>query len=141
MNNRRRDDPRLFADEVDTDDVLAVFTAAKVPVLTTEEVAADLPIDSETTDRQLNRMHEDGLVGRKRIGKNSVVWWTTSESENNAFTCRPSRELDSEGNPFEQFRGIMRTERTAKQLVEDARAEDGDRERRLMHIADSNEES
>ena len=141
MNDRRRDDSRLVAEEVDVDDVLAVFAAAEAPVLTTEEVAVALPIDSKTADRQLNDMREEGIVDRKQIGDGSVVWWTTSKSGHNVFTRCRSREKNSEDSPFEQFRGIMSTDRTAKQLVEDARTEDSDRERRLMHIAGSDEDS
>lgn len=75
MGKLERGDGGQFEEKVSDQAVLLVFDAADEPVLTAAEVAEELPITREATGRRLNRMADEGLVGRKETGAHAVAWW------------------------------------------------------------------
>jgi predicted transcriptional regulator len=74
MSEERRDDG-AFAETVSDQDVLFVFDAADEPILTAGEIAEALPVGPDAVYRRLRAMHEEGLVGRKKVGARAVAWW------------------------------------------------------------------
>lgn len=64
-----------FSGDVSDQDILIVFDKLDADgPLTTREVAEELPIGRRATHEHLQRMHEDGQLGKKNMG-NRVVWW------------------------------------------------------------------
>jgi DNA repair exonuclease SbcCD nuclease subunit len=64
-----------FEGEVTEQEILKVFDAADEPVLTTQEVADELPISCDAVTYRLNKMHDEDLVGKKETGARAVAWW------------------------------------------------------------------
>lgn len=60
---------------VTDEEVLAVFADATDPVLTTTEVAAQVPIGKRAVLNRLNALHDQGRVRRKAVGPRGQVWW------------------------------------------------------------------
>ena len=58
------------------------------PVLTANEVAAELPLTQSAADSKLNRMHDSGLVARKEMDR-TVIWWRID----GRTTAEPFRDL------------------------------------------------
>jgi len=67
------------------------------------------------------------LVGRKKVGGRAVVWWSEVEP-------RPETD-DTEGRDIEEFRGMLETDKTAAELVKEAREADRESEERLKNLA------
>jgi repressor of nif and glnA expression len=75
-----RDEAGRFDESVSDQEVLKVFDYEDDPVLTAAEVAAGLQrfgvqMTSEGVRTRLERMAEDGLVSRKKLGARAVGWW------------------------------------------------------------------
>lgn len=66
-----------FGEKISDQDVLLVFDAATDPFLTAAEVAAELPVSRDASYHRLERMHEAGLVEKKKTGARAVGWWAT----------------------------------------------------------------
>jgi predicted transcriptional regulator len=77
MSNRQRDEGGRFREEIQTQDILKAFDAADAPFLTAGELADAVGVANSTINQRLNRMHEAGLVDRKKTGARSVGWWAT----------------------------------------------------------------
>lgn len=60
---------------VDDNTILKVFEAAETPVLTAKAVADELPITKDAVLYRLNKLADEGRVGRMQAGSNAVVWW------------------------------------------------------------------
>lgn len=58
-------------------DILKVFDGVDDPFLTTGEVADQLPVSKDAVYRRLERMREEGRIGKKKTGARSVGWWAT----------------------------------------------------------------
>ena len=56
-------------------DILGVFRSASDPVLSTSEVADELPIKRRGTLDRLQSLKDDGDLDSKRIGGRNTVWW------------------------------------------------------------------
>lgn len=81
-----RDEAGRFEQTVSEQEILKVFDYADDPVLTASEVATGLKrfgveITSEGVRNRLESMHEQGLVGRKKLGARAVGWWATVAPE------------------------------------------------------------
>jgi predicted transcriptional regulator len=76
-----RDDGGRFGSKLTDQAVLLAFETADEPFLTTSEVhehvttAAGVEVDQKTVYQRLQRMHDDGLIGKKKTGARSVGWW------------------------------------------------------------------
>lgn len=60
-------------------EILKVFREHRDPVLSTAEVADQLPIKRRGTLNRLRRLEEQGEVVSKQIGGRNTVWWLTGE--------------------------------------------------------------
>lgn len=64
-----------FSESVSRQEILLVFDRLEdEEPLTTAEVAAELPIGRRALHERLQKMYEDGDLGKKDFG-NRVVWW------------------------------------------------------------------
>jgi len=61
--------------KISEQDILKVFEESDEPFLTATEVAAELPVSRQAVNYRLDKMHEKGLVGKKKTGASSVGWW------------------------------------------------------------------
>lgn len=77
-------------------EVLDVLRETDDPVLSTAEVANELPIKRRATLTRLQRLAENGDLGRKQIGGRNTVWWLSDEEtiSPEARLKRLSNELD-----------------------------------------------
>lgn len=55
-------------------DVLAVFRSTSEPVLSTSEVAEELPIKRRATHNRLKSLVEAGKLAHKQVAKNVIYW-------------------------------------------------------------------
>jgi hypothetical protein len=123
---RKRDEGGKFEGEVTEQDILRVLDRSEEPVLTASDIADELPVGDKAVYLHLRDMHDDGLVGRKKVGGRAVVWWAKVE---------PRPETGGEGRDLEEFRGILKTDKSAAELVEEVREADREREERLKNLA------
>lgn len=65
--------------DVSNEEILAVFDRTKDPVVTTAEIAAELPIGKQATLDRLEDIHDEGELARKSVGPGSQVWWRPIE--------------------------------------------------------------
>lgn len=83
---------------VTDEEVLAVLRENDDPVLSTAEVADELPIKRRATLTRLQRLAENGVLARKQTGGRNTVWWLTDSEEGEttpeARLKRLSNELD-----------------------------------------------
>ena len=63
--------------KISEQDILKVFDAAEEPFLTSSEIADELPVSRQAVNYRLEKMHENGDVGKKKTGARSVGWWAT----------------------------------------------------------------
>ena len=73
-SSRRGRKPR-----VSDEDILAVFSDAETPFLTTAEVAEELPIKRRATYNRLRALADEGVLRKKNVGGRNSVWWLTSD--------------------------------------------------------------
>lgn len=103
MSEADRSDGGDGRSKVSDQDILKVFDAADEPVLTSSEVVDALAADisRQAVNARLSRMHDDGLVDRKKSGARAVVWWATVAprlSEEAAARVEQSREEIERGD-------------------------------------------
>lgn len=60
---------------VSDEELLAVFHDSPDPVLSTREVADELPIGRRATLSRLEALVDDGALRSKSIGGRNTVWW------------------------------------------------------------------
>lgn len=124
---RKRDEGGKFEGEVTEQDILRVLNRSEEPVLTASDIADELPVGDKAVYLRLRDMHDDHLVGRKKVGGRAVVWWAKVE---------PKPDIEGvEHLEASDFRGMIETDKTAAELVEEAREKDREREERLMDVA------
>lgn len=66
---------------VTDEELLAVFQRTDDPVLSTAEIADELPIKRRATLTRLQRLADNGVLSRKQTGGRNTVWWLTTESD------------------------------------------------------------
>lgn len=94
--SRKRDDRGQFTEEVSLSDVLGVFDAVDGPVVTSGDVASATDCSDDSARRKLERLHEQGRLGRRKTA-GRVVYWQFDDAEPDPvdpedpiFTDRPS---------------------------------------------------
>jgi len=70
-----RDADGNFEEKVSDQDVLIAFDTADEPVLTAAELAEQFPVSAEAVRQRLERLREEGKVGKKTTGARAVAWW------------------------------------------------------------------
>ena len=84
---------------VTDEDLLDVFRQTNDPVLSTAEVADEIPIQRRGTLRRLRSLEADGDLDSKQIGGRNTVWWesdltTTDADRDTSETGENSPEID-----------------------------------------------
>jgi hypothetical protein len=94
--SQNRDEKGQFTETVTLADVLEVFEAVEGPVVTTGDVATATDCSRDSARRKLDRLHEQGRVGRRKTS-GRVVYWRRDVADPNPidpddpiFTDRPS---------------------------------------------------
>lgn len=86
---------------VTDDEVLAVFRRTDDPVLSTVDVADELPIKRRATLTHLQRLADSGSLKRKKAGSRNTVWWLADDERLRGGSAEPLRGLvglvDEEG--------------------------------------------
>lgn len=91
-----RNEHGQFSETTTLEDVLAVFDAVDGPVVTTGDVAERTGCSRDTARRKLDRLHDQGRVGRRKTA-GRVVYWRTDDTpptpvtpDDPIFTDRPT---------------------------------------------------
>jgi hypothetical protein len=80
---------------VTDEEVLSVLRESDDPVLSTAEVADELPIKRRATLTRLRRLAEGGVLTRKQTGGRNTIWWLADEGVSPKTRLkRLSNELD-----------------------------------------------
>jgi predicted ArsR family transcriptional regulator len=66
-------------------EILAVFADTDDPVLSTAEVAQELPIKRRGVLNRLRRLEAEGELASKKIGGRNTVWWLTDGRDTDAL--------------------------------------------------------
>lgn len=105
MNDSQpRGDSGEFEAKVTELDILKVFDAADEPFLTASEIAERLPVSRQAVNYRLNGMHDEGLLGKKKVGARAVGWWAEVAPE----------PADSDAPEYEDADGISQREMQAR---------------------------
>jgi predicted ArsR family transcriptional regulator len=79
---------------VTDEELLAVFQRTDDPVLSTAEIADELPIKRRATLTRLRRLADNGVLNRKQTGGRNTVWWPTTDPDTSAGgSAEPLLEL------------------------------------------------
>jgi len=65
---------------VSNEEIIVVFRTTDDPVLSTAEVADQLPIKRRATLNRLEALEEEGRVDSKAIGGRNRVWWLSEST-------------------------------------------------------------
>jgi DNA-binding Lrp family transcriptional regulator len=60
---------------VSDEEILALFEATPDPVLSTAEVAEEVPLQRRSVYNRLKTLEEDGRLQSKKIGGRNTIWW------------------------------------------------------------------
>ncbi len=71
---RERDETGKYTQQVTLDDVLAVFEAAEIPVLTASEVAEELGCSRPSAYNKLENLVERDEIHKKKVGARAAVY-------------------------------------------------------------------
>lgn len=66
---------------VSDEEVLELFRESSDPVLSTAEVAAELPLVRRSVYDRLDRLRSEGMLEGKEIGGRNTVWWLSSPND------------------------------------------------------------
>lgn len=80
---------------VSDEDVLAVFRSASEPVLSTSEVAAELPIKRRATHDRLQSLVDTGELVRKQIAKSAIYWLPGYTNTEPSAKTAPDLEVEA----------------------------------------------
>lgn len=72
--SQNRDEHGQFSEEVTLSDVLGVFDRVDGPVITTGDVATVTGCSDDSARRKLERLHDQGRVGRRKTAGRVVYW-------------------------------------------------------------------
>lgn len=67
--------------KVSPEEVLEKLRSVDEPVGTAAELADELDVSSQTVVRRLETLEERGVVNRKQVGANAVVWWVVANGK------------------------------------------------------------
>ncbi|CQH46035.1 uncharacterized protein HHUB_1188 [Halobacterium hubeiense] len=98
-----RDEAGRFEETITEQDVLKVFDYEDDRVLTATEVAEGLrrfgkQITAEGVRNRLEKMSDEGLVSRKKLGARAVGWWAEVAPELEAKTAKTVEKRNTTSN-------------------------------------------
>lgn len=83
---------------VTDEEVLTVLRETGDPVLSTAEVAEELPIQRRATLTRLQRLAENDVLARKRTGGRNTIWWLANDEP--LLSSRDPEEILTELETF-----------------------------------------
>lgn len=72
--SRERDESGQYVEEVTPEQIVEVFRAAEVPVLTAREVAEQVDCSRSAAYNKLESLVEEGRLRKKKVGARAVVY-------------------------------------------------------------------
>lgn len=81
MSDRPRADDGRYTETVTSERVLGVFERVDGPAITSSDVATILGCSTEAARRKLKRLHENGMIRRRKTGR-TVLWWRVDKTAN-----------------------------------------------------------
>lgn len=63
------------------EDVIEVMEEAEDPFLTVSEISEEIDVTRSAVYKRLSSMEEDGLIKKKEVGAQAVVWWLPDRYE------------------------------------------------------------
>lgn len=109
-----RNDHGQFSATVTLDDVMAVFDTVDGPVVTSGDIAERTGCSRDTARRKLDRLYEQGRVGRRTSAGRVLYWRRTPEEPN---PVNPTDPLFTDFPTFASGRGRL-SERADELLYE-----------------------
>lgn len=97
------------------DEILTVFQHTDDPVLSTADVADELPIKRRATLTRLQRLVESGALDRKQTGGRNIVWWLTGNNRTHGGPAAPLRALIG----LENDEGAQRVRKRSREFREE----------------------
>lgn len=85
-----------YEEKVTDNDILLVFERHDAPFMSAKEVAAELPVTKSAINHRLNKMRDDGLVAKKKIGARAVGWWALEAPRLSDSAKRALEESESD---------------------------------------------
>jgi predicted ArsR family transcriptional regulator len=61
-------------------DILQFVGEQDRPVSTSMDVAAEFDVTQAAAYQRLQKLHEQGLLGKYKVGSRAVVWWVCEEN-------------------------------------------------------------
>ena len=65
---------------VEPEEILRTLKLAYPPALGTSDIAEEIGISNQATQRHLKRLKDEGYVDTRKIGR-ARMWWITNEGE------------------------------------------------------------
>jgi hypothetical protein len=84
--DQNRDEERRFTEQVGLADVLDVFDTVSGPVVTSGDVATVTGCSRDSARRKLNRLHDQGRLGRRKTAGRVVYWRRENAAPNRVNT-------------------------------------------------------
>jgi PAS domain S-box-containing protein len=97
--------------EVNNQGILRIFDHADDPVLSVEEIAEELPISNDSISYHLKSMEQEGLLGSKKVGENSVAWWAETAPE-------PSEERKETSESSGRKSAVLNDNKELRQIID-----------------------
>jgi hypothetical protein len=94
--SHNRDERGQFTEQVSLPEVLAVFDAVDGPAITSGDVASETGCSEDSARRKLERLHDQGRVGRRKTAGRVLYWRLDAvdpdpvNPDDPIFTDRPS---------------------------------------------------
>ena len=121
MVEKQRDDSGQFSSEVTDDDILAAVRAHEPAA--TSEIAGEVGMSRQGTDRRLRRLRDAGRVSSKKIAA-SLVW----------FDARPDGAIEGDEHAQERGDGDRRGEQPAPGNDDSDAGVEGDLETMIENV-------
>ncbi|WP_436900247.1 hypothetical protein [Halovenus halobia] len=67
--------------KVSNDEIIVLFRETDDPVLSTAEVAEQVPLKRRATYNRLRSLADEGRLESKQIGGRNTVWWLAESEE------------------------------------------------------------
>lgn len=78
--SKERNDHGQYVEQTAPETVRTILETTNEP-LTATEISTELDISNRSALNKLDALHEQGSIGRKKVGASAVVWWSLPASE------------------------------------------------------------
>lgn len=81
-----RENPDYTSESVTPETIRRLFRDVNRPVITAKDIATAFDISPQSANYHLDRLEEEGVVVREKVGAAAVVYWLPSSSTNSNET-------------------------------------------------------